>query len=185
MKRVLCLVLLVILLSGCGKNTALDAGMRLRSDLLQSNGCSFDAVITADYGEKMYTFSVRCQTDASGVLTFSVTEPATIAGITGVVDQTGGKLTFDDKALAFPTLADGLITPVGAPWLLVHAMAGGYLKACEEKNDGTHIVIDDSYLQSAVQIELYCDNDNKPVRGEIIWEGRRIITMDVMNFMFL
>ena len=181
----MCFVLLLLFLSGCGKNSGLDDGMRLRNKLLQSNGCSFDTNITADYGEKLYTFSLHCQTDASGRLTFSVTEPATIAGITGVVDETGGKLTFDEKALAFPTIADGLITPVGAPWLLVHGMTGGYLRACEKKEDGCHLVIDDSHRQSTVQIELYCDKSNKPVRGEIIWEGRRIITMDVTNFTFL
>lgn len=185
MKRVFCLVLFFLFLPGCGKNSALDKGMQLRNDLQQSGGCAFDTVITADYGEKTYTFSLHCQSDATGRLTFSVTEPATIAGISGFVDETGGKLTFDEKALAFPTIADGLITPVGAPWLLLHAMTGGYLKACEEKADGTHIVIDDSYRQSTVQIELYCNKSNKPVRGEIIWEGRRIITMDVTNFTFL
>lgn len=159
--------------------------MRLRNDLLQSGGCSFDTVITADYGDKTYAFSLHCKTDASGALTFSVMEPATIAGISGVVEETGGTLTFEERALAFPTLADGLITPVSAPWLLVHAMTGGYLKACEEKKDGTHIIIDDSYRQCTVQIELYCNSGNQPVRGEIIWEGRRIITMDVTNFTFL
>ena len=185
MRRLLCLVFVLLILSGCGKNSGLDDGMRLRNNLLQSNGCSFDTNITADYGEKMYTFSLHCQTDAAGRLTFSVTEPATIAGITGVVDETGGKLTFDEKALAFPTIADGLITPVGAPWLLVHGMTGGYLRACEKKENGSHLVIDDSHRQSTVQIELYCDKSNQPVRGEIIWEGRRIITMDVMNFTFM
>lgn len=159
--------------------------MRLRNAMLQSSGCTFDTVVTADYGDEVYSFTIHCQTDQTGALTFTVTEPESITGITGTVDEIGGKLTFDDRALAFPTLADGQITPVSAPWLLIHSMRSGYIKACEDKNDGTHIVIDDSYRQGTVQIELYCDSSNIPIRGEIIWDGRRIVTMDVTNFTFL
>jgi len=36
----------------------------------------------------------------------------TISGITGSLSQNGGKLTFDDKALAFDVMADGLVSPV-------------------------------------------------------------------------
>ncbi len=185
LKRVLCVVFLFLFLAGCGKNTALDDGMRLRNQLLQGSGCAFDACITADYGEKAYTFSLHCQADTVGNLSFTVTAPASVAGITGTVEETGGKLTFDEKALAFPTIADGLITPVGAPWMMVHAMMGGFIRGCEEKKDGTHIIIDDTYRQNTVQIELYCDQQHKPVRGEIVWEGRRIIAIDVTNFVFL
>lgn len=177
-----CTVLLVIFLCGCGNASALDKGMKLRNELLQSAGCDFNATVTADYGEKTYTFVMHCQTDSAGTLAFSVTEPVTIAGIEGTVDEMGGKLTFRDKALAFPNIADGLISPVAAPWLFVHGMTGGYLKASEQKDDGIHIVIDESYRNCAVQIDLYCDNNNIPVRGEILWEGRRIITIDVTDF---
>ncbi len=176
------MVLLILFLSGCGDNSGLDKGMRLRNAMLQGAGCEFDAMITADYGEKVYTFGMHCQTDAAGVLTFSVTEPATIAGICGTVDENGGKLTFRDKALAFPDLPDGQISPVTAPWLLIHGLQGGYIKACEDKDDGIHIVIDDSYRQNTVQMDVYCDKNNNPIRGEILWEGRRIITIDVTNF---
>ena len=182
MKRALCLLVVVFLLSACGKNAALDRAMQLRSALLQGNGCSFDAEITADYGDKTYSFVMRCQTDTAGALVFSVIAPESISGVTGTVDEIGGKLKFDEKALAFPNLIEGLITPVAAPWLLMHSMTGGYMKACRETEDGIHLIIDDSYRENTVQVELYCDKDNNPIRGEILWEGRRIVALDVTNF---
>ena len=172
----------VCFLSACGNKASIDRGMQLRSALLQGNGCSFDTEITADYGDKTYSFVMHCQTDTAGALTFSVVEPESISGITGTIDEMNGRLKFDEKALAFPNLIEGVITPVAAPWLLVHSMTGGYIKACQETKDGIRLIIDDSYRNNAVQIDLYCDMDNIPIRGEILWEGRRILALDVTNF---
>ena len=182
MRRILSIIIALVFLCGCGNNSALDQGMTLRSKV--GKGCAFDAQITADYGDKQYQFAMNCQFDAAGVLSFSVTDPSSISGIEGTVDETGGKLTFRDKALAFPSIADDLISPVAAPWLFVHGIRGGYLKSAENKPDGSHIIIDDTYRESVVQIDLYCDSKSIPVRGEILWNGRRILAIDVKNFVF-
>ena len=94
-----------ILLTGCSNtNTTLDKATALRDEIERSEGCGFLATVTADYGDSVYTFSMDCTTDKEGNLTFAVTSPDTIAGITGKVSAAGGELTFDDKVLAFQTL---------------------------------------------------------------------------------
>ena len=55
--------------------------MSLRSRLLAGT-VSFDAEITADYGDELYTFSMHCQSDLQGQVTFTVTQPENISGIT-------------------------------------------------------------------------------------------------------
>ena len=52
-----------------------------------------------------------CQCDSQGDLTFAVTAPETITGITGKVSDAGGKLTFDDTALQFDLMAEEQVTP--------------------------------------------------------------------------
>ena len=125
MKRIICMILMLFLLSGCsGDSGNMDRAMALRGKLQQKE-ISFDATITADYGDKIHTFSVQCQADVQGNLKFTVTEPETIAGISGSVAKGSGKLTFDDQVLAFDILADGLISPVSGPWVMVETLRGG------------------------------------------------------------
>ena len=162
-----------------------DRAMTLRSALQSSNGCSFDAQITADYGEKTYTFAMGCKFDAHGNLSFTVMKPQSIAGITGIIDAGGGKLTFDDHALAFPMLADGQVTPVSAPWLLYKTLVGGYLKSAVQEDELLHLVIDDSYEDDALQLDIWLGEEDLPVRAEVLYDSRRILTLTVENFEIL
>lgn len=185
MKRVIAVLLLLIMISGCGSGGSIERGLVLRKKLLNSNGCSFDAVITADYGEKVYTFSMRCQADKNGDLSFSVTEPDSISGITGGIRNTGGELTFDGKVLAFEMLADGQITPVSSPWLFVKTLQSGYFSSCGTWDGGLVLGIDDSYKENALHLDIWLDSDDLPVRSEILWQGRRVVSLEVRNFSYL
>lgn len=185
MRRLCALLLGVLLLCGCDADSALDQGMGLRSELLTADGCQFDAVITADYGDTIYTFGMSCQGDAYGNLDFQVTEPQSIAGITGRINAEGGKLTFDDHALGFQVLADGQISPVSAPWFILTALRSGYIKACESSAEGLHMIINDSYAEDALQVDIYADQETQPIRGEILWRGRRILSLQIRNYTVL
>ncbi|MBQ9168627.1 MAG: hypothetical protein IJX67_09510 [Oscillospiraceae bacterium] len=186
MKRIIPLLLLVLLITGCsGGNSQMDRAMELRSQLQKSTGCSFESVITADYGDKIYTFAMECRTDQAGNLSFTVTEPESISGISGTVSEDGGKLTFDDVALAFELLADDQVTPVSAPWILIHTLRGGYLTACGEENGILRLSIDDSYEDDALHLDVWLDEGDLPARGEILWDGRRILSVEVRNFEYL
>lgn len=183
MKKVLCLVLAVVFLAGCsGKREELDRAMNLRARLLGCLGCSFDTEITADYGDELYTFSMHCTGDNDGNVTFSVTQPQSIAGITGEISATGGKLTFDETALAFELLADGQVSPVSGPWILMKTLLGGYLTDCVREESLLHLDIDDSYEDDALHLDIWLDDTDAPVRAEIDYDGRRIVTMTVTNF---
>ena len=176
----------MVMLTGCsGVREELDRAMTLRAKLLAAQGVSFDTVITADYGDKTYTFSASCVTDGQGKLSFTVQEPQAIAGITGTVSQTGGKLTFDDKALAFDVLADGLVSPVSGPWLLMKTLRSGYLTSCGIQGEYLRLTIDDSYADDALHLDIWLDSNDVPVRGEILWQGRRILSLEVKNFQIL
>ena len=187
MKRILPVVLILCLLfCGCkGSDDGLIRALQLRSQLTQSNGCSFRAVVTADYGDKTFTFSLQCQSDKTGALSFSVIEPESIAGITGIVSGDGGKLTFDDKALAFPLIADGEVSPVSAPWLLVKTLLGGYISTCSDDGGFLVVSIDDSYEEDALQLDIWLNSEDLPVSSDILWQGRRVLSVQIEAFTIL
>ena len=163
----------------------MDRAMAFRAKLLAAAGCSFDAVITADYGDVTYTFTMKCSTDQQGNLRFSVAEPQTISGISGIVSATGGKLTFDDKVLTFGLMADGLVSPVSAPWLLMKTLRSGYLSSCGREGGNLRLSIDDSYEEDAMHLDIWLGEGDLPARGEILWQGRRVLSIEVENFTFL
>lgn len=184
MKRFLCILCFLALLTGCAAtNEAMDRAMAFRTKLLAS-AVTFDASITADFGDKTYTFSTNCSLDAQGELTFKVTEPESIAGISGKVSAKGGKLTFDDHALAFEMLADGQVTPVTGPWILMNTLRSGYLTSCGAEGDRLRLAIDDSYQDDALHLDIWLDEKDLPQRGEILWQGRRVLSIAVSNFEF-
>ncbi len=186
MKRFITAVCLVLFLAGCsGADDTLDRAMALRSRLLAAQGIQFETEITADYGDSTYTFSMTCASDAQGNVHFTVAQPESIAGITGTVSAEGGKLTFDDKALSFELMADGQVTPVSAPWLLVKTLRSGYLTSCCREGDYLRLAIDDSYAEDALHLDIWLGESDLPVQADILWQGRRLLSIRVKNFTFL
>ena len=184
-KRLVCVFIIVTILSGCQGDVQIDKALSLRQNLLSGNGCRFVSEITADYGEVIYQFTMACQADKQGNLGFTVTEPESISGIAGTVTETGGHLTFDGTALAFATIADGQVTPVTAPWLFLKTLRSGYIVSCADGEETTYLQIDDSYADNALHLDIWLDQQGIPVRAEILWEGRRILSLVVRDFTIL
>lgn len=150
----------------------------------QSSGCSFRATVSADYGDMIHTFVLDCAADENGKVSFTVAAPDTISGITGTLTGDTGYLTFDSEVLAFSMLADGQLSPVSAPWLLVNTLRSGFLRSCAQTQSGWHLTIDDSYAEDAMQVDIWLNEENRPTAAEVLWQGRRILTVKVENFEF-
>lgn len=183
MRRIVPILMLAALLCGCGvHHKELDRAMALRAKVLTAAGCSFDAEITANYADRVYTFLMHCQCDEKGKVDFTVLEPETIAGVTGSVSDEGGKLTFDDQALAFDLMADGQVSPVSAGWLMMKALRGGYVRSCGVKGDKISLQIADSYADDALQLEILLDENDLPEYAEILYKDRRFLSLHIRNF---
>jgi len=185
MKRGLLLFAVMVMLTGCIRSDeGLHRAMLLREKLLSSS-CTFETVVTADYGDNIYSFSLKCRSDQEGNLSFEVISPESISGITGMVSSSGGKLTFDDTALTFMLLADGEVSPVSAPWILIRTLQGGYLSAWSQDGENLRLTVDDSYEEDSLQLEIWLDAADTPQSAEILWQGRRILSLSVSNFTFV
>lgn len=183
MKRLCVLLLCMFFLCGCASSDSdLDGALHFRQKLISSEKCQFVCKITADYTDKLYTFSMECSYDDTGTMYFTVLSPESISGITGCFDQEGGKLTFDSQALLFPMLAEGQISPVSAPWLFIKTLRGGYIRGCGKEEESIHLIIDDSYQEYALQADIWTDSSFTPYYCEFLWQGRRIVSMEIESF---
>lgn len=177
------LLIFCCLFTGCtGEDQLLRSAIALRNAALEAESCTFSAVITADYGNEIYTFQMDCEADREGSMEFTVTDPETISGITGHISKECAALTFDDRVLAFPKLADDQLAPVTGPWVFLNTLRGGYLSGCGREEDGLCIYIDDSYEENMLQLQIYTDGSTVPIRAEIVYKDRRILSMDIVNF---
>lgn len=184
-KKLTALFCVIFLLTGCAsENSGMDRALNLRVKL-QNTAFAFQTVITADYGDKTYSFAMDCTADKDGNVTFEVVEPTSIAGITGIISQASGKLTFDDQVLAFDILADDLISPVSGPWVLVKTLRSGYLTSCGSEGALLRLSIDDSYEENALHLDIWLDEEDTLQRCEVLWQGRRLLSMEVKNFRYL
>jgi len=179
-------MILCLLLAGCsGKTQEVEPAMQLRDSLLRSNGCEFNAKITADYIDTVYAFSLKCTVDSTGRVSFTVLQPESIAGISGSVSAVGGSLSFDKEVLGFSLMAQGQLSPVSAPWLMIKSVRSGYISACTKEESGYMIKLDDSYEEDPIQLEVIVDDNHTPVRCDIFWEGRRCLSIEVESFSYL
>lgn len=186
MKRLAILFAVLLFFSGCrSSDTAIDPAIKLRNQLLEGSGCSFTAEISADYGDEIYEFTLDCVFDQQGNMNFTVVKPENIESITGKIESSGGSLTFDGSMLAFPVLADDLITPVSSPWFIVNTLRSGYLVACGKAQGGYQIKLDDSFTDHMIRVDVWTDSQLNPLSGEIQWDGRRILTIKIIGYKFL
>ena len=173
------------MLSGCASDSEeMDGVMSLRSQISSDASCSFKMTVTADYGDAVNSFVLSCVSDSSQDLKITVDEPESISGISFVINCDTGKLVFDDQLLVFALLADGVISPVSAPWFFLKALRSGYITSCGNDNDNIKVCIDDSYKQIPYTLDVWLRN-NKPTFAEIIWEGKRILSMEIYDFEIL
>ena len=186
MKRILWLCLTFCIITGCTtKDIQMSQILQFRETLIQADGCVFQAKIAADYGQQIHRFSVECKADREGNLRFSLIEPESIAGISGDVTAKGGSLTFDSAVLGFPLLAEGMLAPVSAPWVMLNAMRSGYLTSYSKTEEGIQVTIHDSYAEDALQVDIWLDTGWVPFYAEILWKGRRILSLELEKFEIL
>ncbi len=183
MRRILTCFCAVLVLTGCASSSGgeMNRALALRGKLLKAESWNFQAEVSADFGEKVYDFGMDCQADDKGNVAFTVTAPETISGITGEISAQGGKLTFDGTALDFGLLADGRLSPVSGPWVLVSALRGGSITGVGEQDGRLVLNVNDSYEDDALTLDVTLDENDLPARAEIFCQGKRILSMTLKN----
>ena len=158
--------------------------MAFRNQLLESC-CAFTAEITADYTDDLVSFTLDCAGDELGNLDFTVSEPLEIAGIGGTVKAGKGSLVYQDTVLAVPLLAQGELSPVSAPWILLCALRGGYIASAGTEGELLRVTVNDSFAGNTLLVDIWFDNLNMPQMAEVFWQGRRVLSIQIKDFQFV
>ena len=186
MKPMAVFFLVACLLSGCkNSNQDLERALALRQKMLSATSCQFETEVTADYGDKLFSFSAMCNVDSGGELTFSIISPESIQDISGTISDSGGKLTFEDAALNFPLLSEEELSPVSAPWIFMKTLRSGYLTSVGQDADLLRVSADDSYQEGAMKLDIWINEADQPVQADILHNGSRILSLRIRNFQIL
>ena len=178
----------LLLLSGClggGEGQKiLDLALTVRGEYLAMTQCAAQAELTADYGQRVYTYTL----DVAGTaeeLTLTVTEPDLIAGITARVKQGESFLAYDDLVLETGPLSEAGLSPMSAIPAMLEHLRGGYLMAWSLEDGALHITCGDpgGTPDTGTVYDLWLDAESHALlRGEICVDGRRCIQCIFTSF---
>ncbi len=184
-KKLLICVMMVLVLSGCqGQAAPTQKAIDFRTALLGTGGCSFTAVIDADFGDRVYSFSVACVFKTDGTAELEVLQPEEIAGIRAQVTGQSAALEFQDIALDFGVMADGRVSPMEACHLLGQCWTAAYISCAGSDGELERVTYLDGYEDEEVTVDTWLSEAGLPVYAEISYQGTRCLTLQISDFRF-
>ena len=123
------MIALCLLLPSCGGetgNAAEELALEIRGEYLSMAGCTARAELTADYGQRVYTYGldISC-TQEETVLT--ITEPENISGVTARIQAGETVLEYDGVRVETGALNRDGLSPMDAVPALLTAAKEGFL----------------------------------------------------------
>lgn len=183
MRRALCVILICLICTACSSEAELSPAIDFRSELVSSGGASFSAEVLADFGQTVQTFCMDCRSDGVGKLTFTVTAPETLSGITGTVTDSGGTITYDGMAMDFGLLANGNVIPAAAPAIVCACWIDAYISSTGQEGDGCRVTYEKDFEEKALTVDTWFEK-NIPICAEVCYNDKRILSITFDDFSF-
>ena len=101
--------------------------LQLREDFLSMTGCSGQMKITADYGQRIYSYAVTFSSNEERGMTLVLTAPEEVAGITATIEHGQTNLVYDGVRLETGPLNEDGLSPLDALPALITAVQSGCL----------------------------------------------------------
>ena len=174
-----------LLLSSCAatQDEPVQKALDFRVMLLGSAQCAYTAEVSADFGERIYEFTLECAYNPKeDTAELTVTEPEPIAGVRASTDGTDGMLEFEEVSLALGTVGDSRLAPMQLPQLLGDAWAYGYIESQTEAGDGCQVTYRTGYDEDELLVYTWFDADMAPVRAEIYCDELCVLSADIAAF---
>jgi len=183
---VMCVLMISLLLTACGSRgnqTPTDRALALRGQYLSAGGCTARMRVTADYGQRVYTYVVDAQV-RGGETVLTVRQPEEIAGITAHLQQGESFLSYDGVMLETGPLAEDGLTPLSALAALLEAVRSGFIDSCGTQGEELYILCRDPADPPGDGREtgLWFGMDGCLLRGEVSVDGRRVVQCEFEEF---
>ncbi len=183
-------LLLLCLLCGCtGADSNNDLTLELRSDFLSREGCSGVMELTADYGQRVYAYTVEFDGTVKDGMTLVITAPEEVAGITANIREGQTYLEYDGVRLETGPVNEEGLSPLDALPTFLTAMESGYIA-----ETGSEIMGETEVLRiccrdpetdpgQGLETVLWFDKAQKTLlRGEVRSDGFTVIQCEFSAF---
>lgn len=139
MRKRLCalMMILCLLLTGCssgendGNNSADELALSIRTEYLAMTACSTTIDMVADYGQRVYEYTLAVSWQKDGETVLTVLEPEYIAGITARIENKTGYLEYEGVSVETGALTAEGLSPVEAIPAILDNIFSGYIAECD------------------------------------------------------
>lgn len=113
-----------------GESGAEQLALDIRGEYLEMAGCTAALEMTADYGQRVYTYGIDLSWQREGETVLAVTAPENVAGVTARILEGETALEYDGMRVETGPLDDSGMSPVDAVPVLLDYAEGGFIAAC-------------------------------------------------------
>lgn len=141
-KRICALMMTLILLTGCSEGgqengrSAEELALNIRTEYLAMMTCTASVDITADYGQRVYEYSMDISWEKDGETRLTITAPENIAGITARIQDGNSYLEYDGASLETGPLSGTGLSPVEVVPAALNYILSGYIGECDFETVG-------------------------------------------------
>lgn len=194
MRKGLCALMmtLVLPLAACGGgegSEAEEALSRVRGMYLEMTACTGHAEMTADYGQRVYTYGVDFSWQREGESLLTLTAPENVAGTVAHIAAGETALEYDGVMLETGPLNEEGLSPVDALPALLRYAREGFAAECTLEETGEsqslHVICRDPEKEPGAGTEAdlwFAPETGELLRGEISETGVTVIQCEVSGF---
>ena len=197
-----CLAVLLIpllLLAGCqrgtgafpggGELTAEEEARQVRRSFLEASSCAGTAAVTADYGQRVYEFTLDFSWEKDGETVLTLTAPEELAGLAARIAQGQTRLEFDGISLDTGELTGEGLTPMELVPALMEWTRTGFMAQCVYETMGEtpalRVQFRDPDMKAGTGTACtawFARTDHAPLRAELFWNGELVLSGNFSNF---
>lgn len=172
-------VLLVVSLSACKSAPSGDVLDGIREELRGALAVNFTADIRADYGERVFDFSVTCAA-SGGTGTLTINSPEIIAGAKVLYSDGATTLSVGDAEIYTGEILPGGLSPVDAVPVMLDTWKNGLVtETVRERYGGEECIAAIFRIDDDVELRTwFSEATSLPARAEFIFDGYTVIAAD-------
>lgn len=187
-KRKICALMmtLCLLLGSCGTGDGgwsdEELALEIRGEYLGMTTCAAVMDVTADYGQRVYDYTMELSYEKDGETVLTVVAPEHIAGVTARIANGAATMEYDGVSLETGALDTQGLSPVGAVPAMLKAVCQGYMAEIGADTLGETETLRVTYRDPDVNAGTGTEcsvwfnlADHSLARGEISVDGRMVV----------
>ncbi len=194
-KRACALMMTLCLLTGCSSGEkvqgsgAQELALQIRTEYLAMASCAAVVDMTADYGQRVYEYTVSVTWQKDGETVLTVLKPEILAGVTARIDNDTGYLLYDSVSIETGALTGKGMSPVEAIPMVLEQVCTGYMAECgfEQIGDRQQLWFlcrdPDNASGTGIETAFWFDVQTHELsRAEIFSDGYSVVRCSMVEF---